>query len=167
MKALPLWQPWASLVACEKKKVETRHWTPPPWLVGERIAIYATKRKVDPDVALPEFAAALGEAEAEGTLQLIDGGLPLGMLLCTVRIDRVREITTELAGEMWRMNAREYAFGNYQAGRYGWVLKDVQRIVPVPTHPTTFRATQGIFEVPDVLLTPAPDLIPAQGRLSL
>jgi hypothetical protein len=44
VKALPLWQPWASLVALVgAKRVETRHWPAPPRLIGQRIAIHATK----------------------------------------------------------------------------------------------------------------------------
>jgi hypothetical protein len=45
VKALPLNQPWATLVAIEAKRIETRGY-PPRRLglhVGQRIAIYATK----------------------------------------------------------------------------------------------------------------------------
>ena len=44
MRVLPIWQPWASLVAVGAKRVETRHWAAPN-LIGQRIAIYATKKK--------------------------------------------------------------------------------------------------------------------------
>ncbi len=43
MKALPLWQPWATLVALGAKRIETRSWPAPRWVLGERIAIHATK----------------------------------------------------------------------------------------------------------------------------
>src|SRR5579885_2158306 len=48
MKALSLWQPWASLMADGRKKIETRHWRPPAWLLGQPLAIHATMR-VDSD----------------------------------------------------------------------------------------------------------------------
>jgi len=47
MKAISLWQPWASLIACGAKPYETRHWAPRRELIGQRIAIHAAK-KVDP-----------------------------------------------------------------------------------------------------------------------
>ena len=34
--ALPLWQPWASLVALGAKRVETRHWPCPRRLLGSK-----------------------------------------------------------------------------------------------------------------------------------
>lgn len=51
MRVLPIWQPWASLVAVGAKRVETRHWAAPPNLIGQRIAIYATKRKSELPIA--------------------------------------------------------------------------------------------------------------------
>lgn len=44
MKALTLWQPWASLVAELAKWVETRSWQPPAVLIGQTIGIHAAKR---------------------------------------------------------------------------------------------------------------------------
>lgn len=44
MKAVSLWQPWASLIACGAKTIETRSWPAPRTVVGQRIAIHAAKR---------------------------------------------------------------------------------------------------------------------------
>lgn len=44
MKALTLHQPWASLVACGRKKHETRSWPPPSTSIGTEIAIHAGKK---------------------------------------------------------------------------------------------------------------------------
>lgn len=44
MKALTLWQPWASLIALGVKTIETRSWAAPKSLIGQRIAIHASKR---------------------------------------------------------------------------------------------------------------------------
>lgn len=46
MKAITLYQPWASLIALGVKTIETRSWPAPGSLIGERIAIHAGK-KVD------------------------------------------------------------------------------------------------------------------------
>ena len=43
MRAISLWQPWASVVALGSKRIETRHWS-----TGHRgpLAIHAAKRRV-------------------------------------------------------------------------------------------------------------------------
>ena len=45
MKAITLWQPWASLVALQIKTIETRSWPAPKALIGQRIAIHASKKQ--------------------------------------------------------------------------------------------------------------------------
>ncbi len=56
MKAISLWQPWASLIACGAKPYETRDWAPPRELIGQPIAIHAAKKV---DRQLIEFAEEL------------------------------------------------------------------------------------------------------------
>ena len=47
MKALTLYQPWASLIAVGAKTIETRGYRPPSTLkLGERFAIHAGKTRV-------------------------------------------------------------------------------------------------------------------------
>lgn len=46
MKALTLWQPWASLVIAGVKPLEFRSWAAPRWIQGQRIVIHAAARKV-------------------------------------------------------------------------------------------------------------------------
>ena len=46
MKALTLWQPWASLVIAGAKPYEFRSWSPPRWLIGQRIVIHAAARRL-------------------------------------------------------------------------------------------------------------------------
>lgn len=65
MKAISLYQPWASLIACGAKPYETRSWKPPLDLIGQPIAIHAGK-KVEKGAA--EFAEELmfGQHRAGG-----------------------------------------------------------------------------------------------------
>lgn len=49
MKAISLWQPYASLIACGAKPYETRHWAPPLHLIGQTVAIHAAK-KIDREI---------------------------------------------------------------------------------------------------------------------
>lgn len=44
MKAITLWQPWATLIAIGAKTIETRSWPAPPALYGQRIAIHAASK---------------------------------------------------------------------------------------------------------------------------
>lgn len=135
MKALPLWQPWASLVAVGAKRVETRHWPAPTYILGQRIAIHATKTD-----------RHLGYATVEPFRNYlpVQAALPLGAIIATVVVDRCVQITRELALQLHLAKPHEFAFGDYTPGRYAWVLRDVETFPPVP-----WKGSQGIFEVPD------------------
>lgn len=47
MKALTIWQPWASLIMAGAKPYEFRGWRAPRSLIGQRIVIHASARKID------------------------------------------------------------------------------------------------------------------------
>lgn len=47
MKALTIWQPWASLIMIGAKPYEFRGWLPPAKEIGQRHVIHAAKRPVD------------------------------------------------------------------------------------------------------------------------
>lgn len=68
MKAISLWQPWTSLIACGAKPYETRDWAPPASLIGQPIAIQAAK-KINEDAA--QFAKGLPYGQHK------DGGFEL------------------------------------------------------------------------------------------
>lgn len=148
MRALPLWQPWAQLVAVGAKRVETRHWRAPGPLIGQRIAIHATKTRDHLALCCEDpFAGYLPDLEA----------LPLGAIVATVVIDRCAAITPASAAVLEVQSPDEFAFGDYTPGRFAWVLRDVAQLAePVPC-----RGRQGIFDVPDELL----GVEPPQGAL--
>lgn len=151
MKALPLWQPWATLVALAAKRVETRAY--PPQLkdlyYGQRIAIHATLTKDELWLCETEpFRQFTPDAKA----------LPLGAIVATCVLDRASQITVESAEQLRETNPAEFAFGNYAAGRWAWVLRDVEQLeIPVP-----FKGKwRQIPDVDDALLGASP----AQGAL--
>lgn len=104
MKAISLWQPWASLIACGAKPFETRSWAPPRDLIGQTIAIHAAK-KIDKGAA--EFAEEIcyGQHKDGGfdlaekldnTMSLapdeVMGAfraavMPIGVIVATARLD--------------------------------------------------------------------------------
>lgn len=47
MKALTIWQPWASLIIAGAKPYEFRGWRAPRSLIGQRIVIHAAAKKID------------------------------------------------------------------------------------------------------------------------
>lgn len=168
MKALPLWQPWASLVAIGAKRVETRHF-PPERIglrVGSRIAIYATKTFGDGGVAgyldaitKPHTAAALMDAE----LPCNSDEIPRGVIVCTCKLKRASVMTDESIATLAEVNPAEHEFGLYEPGRWAWVLTDVERLA-VPVEPPPGGSRQGTFDVPaDLVGHRAPE--PAQGSL--
>lgn len=162
MKALPLWQPWASLVAIGAKRIETRHWPCPRALIGKRIAIHATKTTNELWIIRQQpFHRRLREARDAGTLVLVDGELPLGAIVATAVIDRCTEMNELGIAELQHTDPDEHAFGHYAIGRYAWVLRDVEPLAePVP-----FKGSQGIFDVPNELLGLEPEPSNEQGVL--
>lgn len=127
MKCISLWQPWASAIAWELKRIETRSWRPPDNLIGQRIAIHAAKRWT--------------AAERDAYAALCPPGLPMP-LGCIVACATLAEVCrTEFMAD--RITAQEKSFGDYTPGRFAWMLTGITRLVtPVPV-----RGRQGFFDV--------------------
>lgn len=128
MKAISLWQPWASAIALGNKCVETRSWS-----TSHRgpLLIHAAKRWTRPQREFAEVERSLGRmAEA----------IPFGAIVACATLSDVRR-SEELALEV---SAIEKLYGDYRDGRYGWVLTE---ILPFP-EPIPFRGAQGLFDVP-------------------
>lgn len=132
MRALSLWQPWATAIALGVKRIETRHWQT---AYTGPLAIHAAKHwtKAEKDFASSEHA--LGRLPAR---------LPFGAIVATCRLDGCR-FTEDV--EM-QVSAIERIYGNYTAGRFAWFLSE---IIALP-EPIPFRGAQGFFNVPDELM---------------
>lgn len=141
MKAISLWQPWAQAIAVGAKTVETRSWK-----TNYRgpIAIHAAKTqnaethqatnafRADPDIAPGEIPAAL----------------PFGAFVALATLYACYQ--TEDIDRWYYISATENRYGNYEPGRFGWVLKDIQAL----DDPVPYRGRQGLFEVPDEIISP-------------
>lgn len=139
-KALPLWQPWASLIACGAKQIETRHWPAPAWLIGQRVAIYATKRATELWMCTREpFSIYVPEPDA----------LPRGAIVATVVIDRCAEMTDETIAALELRRPHETAFGHYEPGRFAWVLRDVELLDPAVPFVWPVRGPAKYVDVPE------------------
>ena len=151
MKAISLWQPWASLIMLGAKRVETRSWRPPEALIGARVMIHAAKH-LDPVAFMEPFASVLGHHPSSA---------PRGALLGSVllegawRIDHAADAEL-VAHEYHRLDGGggrpvfdveaakyELAFGDYTVGRWAWGLADVRRL----REPISYRGGQRFFNV--------------------
>lgn len=125
MKAISLWQPFASAIPLGLKRIETRHWTTN--YRGE-LAIHASKK----DTTELRAVAYLGGMPARD--------LPFGYVVAIVTL--VDVLPTELlAGAL---SEAEIHFGDYRPGRFGWILHNVRPVKPFP-----FKGGQGFFNIPD------------------
>ena len=137
MKALTLTQPWATLVAIGAKQIETRSWRTS---YRGPVAIHAAKRFPK---AAREFNAdpvcyrAVQRYSLSKTYSLIDPSYPLGCVLatCTLLDCCPTESLICLPGVFQDYpeldTSQEREFGNFEAGRWAWVLEDV-RALPEP-----------------------------------
>ncbi|HEV7658816.1 MAG TPA: ASCH domain-containing protein [Allosphingosinicella sp.] len=132
MKAISLWQPWASAMALGLKRIETRHWSTK---YRGLMAIHAAKRWTADERDFHAIEHEAGRMPAE---------LPLGAVVATARLYDVKR-TEQLVD---RISDDEHCWGNYAPERYGWIFED---IVALPV-PILFRGAQGLFDVPDAVL---------------
>ena len=152
MKALTLTQPWATLVALEAKRIETRS-----WCTSYRgpLAIHAAKGMTKAATSLcwkEPFRTALeagGYKPGDGTVPN-PFRLPLGAVIAVAVLIDIQSITLEN-----RPTEPEYSFGDYAPGRCAWMLQNVYRLPdPIPA-----RGRLGLWEwIPPEL--PAPPPIP-------
>jgi hypothetical protein len=129
MKALTLWQPWASLIAIGAKRVETRCWTtkyrgelaihsagnmPPNWLG-------ASRHQAGFRDELAEVLNSRRDRDDRNGFRVDDAvrKLPFGKVLCIVRLQEI--IPTALVRD--EVSQRDRIFGNYEEGRYAWFLE--------------------------------------------
>lgn len=116
MKAITLYQPWASLIADRRKPVETR---PRPWNYVGAVAIQAGQQV---------------DREACVRFGYNPDTIPRGAIVCVAWKHACVRFPNALAPP------DEY--GNYAAGRYGYLLKEAVKFpMPIPA-----KGSQGVWE---------------------
>lgn len=140
VKALSLWQPWASLWLTERKVHETRHWPTSHrgWLI-----VHAVKKPIDFYVTRELERLCITEFGASWVRDLPRGALIGAVLItgCHPTTELVPLNATIGTGDDW-------VCGNFEAGRYGFRRSDYRRFDPV----IPYRGLQGLFEVPVSML---------------
>ena len=118
MKALTLYQPWASFVAHGLKQWETRSWQTE---YRGPIAIHSARRPVDEAF----LSSLLGVIPTE----LLPTYFPLGCVLAEVELMEINPTEFQINF----VSERERLLGDWGPGRYAWRLK-LQYAVNVPWH---------------------------------
>lgn len=115
LRAISLWQPWATLMAIGAKKIETRSW---PTTYRGLVAIHAAK-KWNRELRTAAFETApFNEYAAE---------LPRGCLVAVGNLSKCLS-TDEHPHLIPARDSHEYAFGDYGPGRYMWVFDHVWQL---------------------------------------
>lgn len=145
MKALSLWQPWASAIPLGLKRIETRG---RPTNYRGRLAIHAAKTQRNAETGddliyfwrhslcvSPSYALAFARHGIDTWFDL-----PFGAIIATC--DLVDCVPSEQLLADGRADEQEQHWGNFGPGRYGWLLDNVVKLkTPVP-----LRGMQGLFE---------------------
>lgn len=128
MKAITLYEPWATFIAMGLKTIETRIHDRFKCLVGERIAIHAGK-KYDPRA----LYIAFGILAANG--QDLPGSIRprSGEVVCTVYCWRSKWLDTQ--------DSRESLFDCSRGDRFGIFLSDIE----IVNDDTIVKGHQGIW----------------------
>lgn len=124
MKAITLWQPWASLIAIGAKQYETRSWST---TYRGPIAIHAAMKH--PDYFPYDSIRVLREAGFPT--------VPRGVVVAVAKLVDVIG-TCPLASNV---SPLERQFGDWRCGRFAWKLEDVQMMEP----PIKASGKQGLW----------------------
>ncbi len=135
MKAITLWEPWASLIAVGAKQYETRSWY--TQYKGE-IAIHAAKVEKYPGINVVNTMRAAG---------LDPDDLEYGKIVCIVDLVDCVEMDARLIG---MQSITESVLGGWEIGRYAWKLENVRRLKT----PISATGSQGFWNwnCPDLLI---------------
>lgn len=141
LKALSLWQPWASLIAVGAKTYETRSWKTD---YRGPLLICASKKIITLLlIGSWEFRQAARQA-----LQVPNGqSFPQGLHGHAVAIVELMDCLPTF-GYGWTKGLsledikREQLFGDFSMNRYAWKLENVRALEPFPV-----KGRHGLFEV--------------------
>lgn len=133
MKALSIWQPWATLLCKGIKIYETRSWQTryrgPIALHAARLSVGRALRETPPEKAL---------AMQRAIAPLAFEDLPTGCILGVAELAGCLPIDEAFAASL---PGEERYFGDFSPGRFAWVLRDVRALPqPIPA-----RGWQGIW----------------------
>ena len=146
MRGLSLTQPWAQLVAIGAKRIETRSWSTK---YRGAIAIHAARRAGHAEISAAQHPAFVDKLRAagyvlEGPVICREWNVPRGVVVAVAQlVDVVRVEDLEAKP----IDVYEGAFGNYESGRWAFMLDAVRPL----KRPLPVRGMQGLWPLPDQL----------------
>lgn len=153
MKALTIWQPWASLIMIGAKPVEFRRWDyreRSPSLEGQRIVIHAGARPIKPS----EIADLINRCNADDTSLIPDKALPLLRRIldahkCRGVVELSAALGTAVLAKPRQVNRLFQTPDSDRVDQHmwGWPLEDIQPFREL----VSMKGAQGFFNVPDNL----------------
>jgi hypothetical protein len=130
MKAISLWEPWASFMAMGAKKK-----SPPPAELLHWLRRYKQEFGVYGSTGYDVFDA-----------------LPFGHAVCVVEVYDCVETDAYAAGDVFASASYlEACLGDYSVGRFVWRTRNLRRF----DKPFPVKGSQGFFDVPDELVREA------------
>lgn len=117
MRVITLQEPWASLIAANIKKIETRSW--PCFEYGD-LYIHAGLSKIKPS-----------ELRRQELLKLIPDAPHYGEIFIKTTLSECVLITEEYARQIEESDPLCYYCGDFTPGRYAWVLSNIEPIEPI------------------------------------
>lgn len=149
MKAITLWQPWASLLACGAKIYETRSWDTkyrgPIAIHAAMKDVCAIMRSLPHDVQKAMFDCLYA------TFGIQSGAhkkLPIACIIAVADLVgcwRIKDICgstrIDKDGKMIVISGNELLFGDYTPGRYAWEFANM-RLLSVPIQ---VKGKQGLW----------------------
>ena len=147
MKALTVWQPWASLLMMPNvKRYETRGWMPYRAMIGQRVAIHAaaitpvmdphieTRTRIEALLDCPahQWPKALPRSVILGTARFV-GAYRVATFdgVAHVTFDQAAHGSPEARGALFSTATGEHLLGNYAPGRWLWKF-DQHEVFPEP-----------------------------------
>jgi hypothetical protein len=148
MRALSLWQPWASLWCSPRKIHETRG-----WFTAYRgpLAVHAAKRRITNReyLSIPKGLRTIVEDEF-GVHWAND--LPYGAIVGVVNLERCLSVV-DVYDTIWFSDELtapdDYHCGDFSPGRYAWRRAPQFELLK---QPIPYLGKQGFFQVPDEML---------------
>jgi hypothetical protein len=136
MKAISLWEPWATLIRAGAKRWETRSWSTN---YRGRLLICASKRRVNSELhyflSRPEFN--------DGVNKLPEG--PKLYFGKAVAIVEVLDCISTNRPDIEQLVGDDLPFGDYSPNRFAWRLNLLRR----DFSPFSVDGHQGLFDVDD------------------
>lgn len=156
MKALSLTQPWATLIACGAKRIETRSWAtdfrgPLAIHAAKGLGPVGGKRGYQEQCATPPFDSVLSkwfdDFGAMKSAYKAGWVMPLGAIVAMAQLVDVRRIDLKLRGEVLAqtITPHEIDFGDYTSGRFAWYLENVSHL----EQPIECNGALSIWTVPE------------------